>query len=399
MQYVARQPILDSRRELYAYELLFRDSLENFCPPGDPELASKRTMDTALVYGIEALSEGHTVFLNCTHDVVVKGFPTLFPADLTIVEILETAQATRELIDACKELKDAGYRIALDDFVVQPGYEPLIKIADVIKVDFRASSPEECRRLAAAYGGNGRVMLAEKVETEEEFRSAKSLGFGLFQGYFFARPRVFSTETIERLDTNQISLLRILGQPRLDYVELEEVIKADPALCYRLLRFLNSPAFYLQGEVRSILHALTLLGEDDTRKWLLLASAVLGLRNKNPHLLTMALVRARFAELLGPQTRLSGSSLFILGLLSLMDGILNMSKEAVAEKVATSDEIRAALKGEPNPLGRCLELVQAFEAADWENCERLRKNTSISEPGLSQYYFEAVEWATHISKE
>jgi EAL and modified HD-GYP domain-containing signal transduction protein len=398
MQYVARQPILDTRRGLYAYELLFRDSLENFCPPGDPELASKRTMDTALVYGLEALSDGQTIFLNCTHDVVVNGFPTLFPADLTIVEILETAQASPELIEACIKLKDAGYRIALDDFVVQPGYEPLIKIADIIKVDLRLSPPEECRRLAEAYGKNGRVMLAEKVETEEEFHSARSLGFGLFQGYFFARPSVFSTTSVECLDANQINLLRILSRPRLDYVEVEEAIKADPALCYRLLRFLNSPAFYLQGEIRSILHALTLLGEDDTRKWLLLASAVLGLRAKNPHLLTMALVRARFAELLGPQVKLPASSLFILGLLSLMDGILNVSKEAVAEKVAASDEIRAALKGEPNPLGRCLQLVQAFEEADWERCERLRQNTRISESELSQHYFAAVEWARQISE-
>lgn len=398
MQYVARQAILDANRRLQAYELLFRDSLENHCPPGDLELASKRTMDTAVLLGLDALSDGHDIFLNCTHDLIVEGFPTLFPADLTVVEVLETVRPSPELVEACRALRRVGYRFALDDFTPQPGYEPLIEIADVIKVDFRLTSIAECKQYAATYGENGRLLLAEKVETEDEFRSAVDFGYSLFQGYLFSRPKILSTANVECFEANQLRMLAVLGKPQLDLVEVENVIKSDPALSYRLLRFLNSPAFYLQCEIRSILHALTLLGEDEARKWLLLTSAVLSLQSTSPHLLTLVLVRARFAELLAPHTRLSGSSLFIIGLLSLMDAILNIPKTLIADKVAVSDDIRAALKGVPNPLGQCLELVVSFENADWNRCEQLRETWQIPARVLSQSYLQAVKWAKQVSE-
>ena len=398
MRYVARQPIFNAKRELHAYELLFRDSLENCCPAGDPDLASKRTLDTVFLFGVSALADGHLVYLNCTHDVIVEGFPSLFPAELTVVEVLESANPTPELINACTKLRLAGYKIALDDFVPRPEYEPLIAVADVIKVDFRATPIDDRKKIAVAYGRNGRVLLAEKVETEDEFHLAESLGYRLFQGYFFARPSVLTTAAIDSLNANQTRLLKILSKPQLDFVEAEGVIKSDPALCYRLLRFLNSPAFYFQKEVCSVLNALTLIGEDEARKWLLLASAVLSLRTKNPHLLTMVLVRARFAELLGPAVRLPGSSLFILGLLSLMHAILNIPISHIADRVAVSSDIRAALKGEPNRLGRCLELVTSFEEADWNRCDRLRADLHVSANDLSQCYLQSVEWAKQVSE-
>jgi len=397
MQYVARQPILDENQQLNAYELLFRDSLENRCPPSDPDLASKRTLDTAVLLGLDSLSDGHIVYLNCTHDVIVDALPTLFPACLTVIEILESTKPTPELIKACSDLKRAGYRLALDDFSAQPGYDPLIALADIIKVDFRMTPPDECKRIATRYARPQRILLAEKIETEDEFRTALNFGYRLFQGYFFARPSVLTTAAVDCLDTNHTRLLRALSRQHLDFIEAEEVIKSDPALCYRLLRFLNSPAFYLQSEIRSILHALTLLGEDEARKWLLLATAVLGLRTKNPNLLTMILVRARFAELLGPETGLPSSSLFILGFLSLMDGILHISKIDVADQVAVSDDIRAALKGESNPLSRCLDLLVAFEQADWNRCEHLRQSLHVSANSLSQSYLKAVQWAKQLS--
>ncbi len=393
MQYIARQPILDADRHLQAYELLFRNSLENRCTEDDLETASKKTMDTAVLYGLDALSGGLPVFLNFTHDLLVEEFPTLFPAQTTVIEVLESAHPSEALVQACETLKQAGYRIALDDFVPQPGYEPLIELADILKIDVRSTSTEERANLAAKYGARDRQLLAEKVETEEEFRSSIDLGFTLFQGYYFSRPNVISTPAVDRFDANQLRIMRLLSNPKLDFREIERVIKLDPALCHRLLRFLNSPSFYLHSEVRSILHALTLLGEQETRKWLLVASAVLGLRSGNEHLLSMMLVRARFAELLGPQVRLPGSSLFLLGMLSLMDVVLNVPRETLAEQVAVSGEIRRALKGESNDLGRCLELVTAFESADWTSCERLRESWGISSQDLSAMYVEAVRWA------
>jgi c-di-GMP-related signal transduction protein len=246
------------------------------------------------------------------------------------------------------------------------------------------------------YRSRTRRLLAEKVETEEEFETAKNCGYSLFQGYLFSKPSVVSTPAVGGLDANQSRILRVLGRAELDLGEVEQAIKSDPALCYRLLRFLNSSAFYLQTEVRSIIHGLALLGEHETRKWLLLASAVIGLKTKDPHLVSMMLVRARFAELLGPEVRLPSSSLFMLGLLSLMHALLGLSLPLLADRIAMSPEIRDALKGELNPMGRCLQLIVSFETADWETCEKIRKTWPISVDTLTRSYVEAARWAREI---
>ena len=400
MQYVARQAILDADRCLTAYELLFRDSTENRCPPGDPDLASKKTIDTAVLLGLETLSDGHRVFLNSTANLILDGLPTLFPPQITVVEILESVQPTRQLIEACQNLKSEGYCIALDDFIEQPGYEPLIDLADVIKVDVRATPASAWPTLAAKYLRNHRQLLAEKVETEEEFVGAKAAGFTLFQGYFFSKPSIFSTSSVEKLDANQARILRTLASPQLNLLEVESIVKSDPALCYRLLRFLNSPAFYLQDEIRSVLHALTLLGEVEIRKWMLLVCALgAGAEANKKHLLENALIRARFAESLAPKMGLSSSTLFILGILSLMHAILDVSVESLVDLVAVAADVRAALLGTPNSLRKGFELVLAYEAADWNRCEKIRNRWQIPDRFLFDSYLEAIHWARLLTQE
>ncbi len=400
MQYVARQAILDVNRSLTAFELLFRDSDENRCPPGDPDIASKRTIDTAVLLGLETLSDGHRVFLNCTANLILDGLPTLFPPHVTVVEILESVQPTPQLIEACRKLKSEGYRIALDDFIEQPGYEPLIDLADVIKIDVRATPAAEWPALAAKYLRNHRQLLAEKVETEEEFLGTKVVGFTLFQGYFFSKPSIFSTSSVDKLDANQARILRTLASPQLNLLEVESIVKSDPALCYRLLRFLNSPAFYLQDEIRSVLHALALLGEVEIRKWMLLVCALgAGAGANKRHLLENALIRARFAESLAPKMGLSSSTLFILGILSLMHAILDLSVESLVDLVAVAADVRAALLGTPNSLRNGFELVLAYEAADWNRCEEIRNRWQIPARFLSDSYLEAVHWARLLTQE
>jgi EAL and modified HD-GYP domain-containing signal transduction protein len=396
MQFIARQPIFATDHSVQAYELLFRISEENHYPNGDPELASKKVMDTAMLVGLDKLADGHSVFLNCTRDFITAGYPTLFPPESTVLEILETAVLDEKLVSSCSQLKEAGYRIALDDFVDEPRYAPLLELADVIKVDFRVTPPAVRATLAQRYARHDRQLLAEKVETHEEFSTAAQYGYTLFQGYFFCRPHILSTPQVSGLDPKHLPILRVLGTPSLDLIQVEKLIKSDPALCYRLLRYLNSPAFYLQTEIKSILHALALLGEAEVRKWLLLVCAVLGAGAKKPELVTASLVRARFAELLGPYVGLAGSSLFILGLLSLMDAIMDVSLESVLKQVAVPPEVRGALLGEENGFRRCLNLVLAYEAADWTKCDELRKKCRIPAALLSGAYLDAVSWTKLI---
>ena len=243
MQYVGRQPILDLQRCLVGYELLYRNSADNHCPQDDPDLVSRRTMDTAVLFGLDTLGSGHKLFLNCTHDVVVGGFATLFPADSTVVEVLETVEPTPLFVSACRELKEKGYSIALDDFVECAKFEPLIELVDYLKVDVRSTKLEECERLTRKFLASSISMLAEKVETEEEFQALSEMGFTLFQGYLFSKPKVLSTSRIDGFDSQQLRILHLLSLPRLNILDLETVIKTEPALCFRLLRYLNSSAF------------------------------------------------------------------------------------------------------------------------------------------------------------
>lgn len=396
MLYIARQPIFDRQRKTQAYELLFRASEENSYNGSDPEMASKSTMDTAVLVGLDVLSDGHDIFLNCTHGLLIGGYPSLFPPSVTVVEVLETVEPTPAVLTACKQLKDAGYRIALDDFVDHPRFAPLIEMADIIKVDFRLTPPKERNEIVRRYGVNGRTMLAEKVETHEEFNQAANGGFELFQGYFFCKPNIMSTHKLPGISDQSFRILAVLGKPDLDLIEIEQVIKSEPALSYRLLRYLNSPAFYLQTEIRSILQALTLLGEHDLRKWLLLVYTVAAGGAKNPELVNAALVRARFAELLGPHAHLSGASLFIVSLLSLMGAILNIPLPTLMQQISVPDEIADAVLGEPNALRRCHDLVVAYEAGDWASCETLRQELHIHREHLRPAYLEALQWARRL---
>jgi c-di-GMP-related signal transduction protein len=395
MEFIARQPIFDVHRRVAAYELLFRSSEDNCCAETDLNMASKRLIDTAMLIGLDVLSGGHTIYLNCTEELLCDEYPTIFPPEQTVVEVLETVEATEPVVAACRELKAAGYTIALDDFEDRPDRAALVDLADVIKVDFRLTSPTDRAAMVGRYGNNGRIMLAEKVETDEEFSVAVTQGYSLFQGYFFCRPAVLSTPSVSSVNSQQIQILRLLGSPVLDFPEVEKLIRSDPALCFRLLRYLNSAAFGFRGEIRSILQALTLLGESELRKWLLIVSTISAGR-KQPELVRLALIRARFLELLGPAVGISKSLLFLLGLLSLMDAILELPLSSITEKLAVPATVRSALLGEPSRLRDCFDLALTYENADWESCRDISAKCAVPPGSLSQYYGEALAWAGNL---
>lgn len=397
MEFIARQPIFDLQRNVVAYELLHRSSGENRCAEPNLDLASRQMMLTAMLVGLDALSGGHTVFINCTEQMLRDGYPTLFPPEQTVVEVLETVEPSPEVIGACNDLKKAGYTIALDDFENRPDQEPLIDIADIIKVDFRLTASAERASLVEDYATNGRILLAEKVESNEEFTIAAKQGYTLFQGYFFCKPRIVSTHSVRSVNPQQMRILRLLSHAVLDFREVETLIKSDPALCFRLLRYLNSAAFCLRREVRSILEAVTLLGERELRKWLLLVSAVMSAGPKT-ELATTALVRARFAELVAPMMRLPASMAFLLGLLSLMHAILDLPLSDVTEQLAVPPEIREALQGRSNRMRTCLDLVAAYESGDWGRCKILSREQHIPMDRLVTSYCDAVQWAETLIK-
>jgi len=395
-RFIARQPIFNRSKRVVGYELLFRDTPDNAYLGKDHEVASKNALDTAVLVGLNVLSDGHSIFVNCARESILKGYVTLFPTTSTVVEVLENVEPDADVLSACRKLKTAGYRIALDDYVDHPRLAPLAELADIIKVDFRQSPSDIQAALVRKYAHGNTRLLAEKVETYEEFTHAVELGYQMFQGYFFCKPMMFSTRDVAGTHATKLKLLQKINAPELDFFQIEALIRSEPALSYRLFRYLNTATFSFSGEVKSIIHGLTLIGEWNVRKWLMVTCAALASVGKPPELVKLALVRARLCELLAPSARTGEPVSFILGLFSLMDALLDTSIQDLLEQVCLPPDVRAALLGEKNLLRSLYQLVLAIEAADWAACETYANSLHIANETLNKAYFEAVNWVQSL---
>ena len=230
MRFVARQPILTKDEKVFGYELLFRDGIEDYFCAKDVEAASKIMLDSSLIMGLDVLCNGGRAFVNCTRDMLLKDYVMLLPSSHTVVEILESVEPDDLVMAACQRLKESGYMIALDDFAMDDKREPLTNIADIIKVDVQSTSPEERIALVKKYGPFRCRMLAEKVETREEFLAAKKAGFAYFQGYFFRRPETVKTHAVPGNQLNYIKMLQVVSKPELEPREIENAIKGEASL-------------------------------------------------------------------------------------------------------------------------------------------------------------------------
>ncbi len=294
---VARQAIFDSQRNLYGYELLFRsDAASNQFDGTEAAAATMQVLsNTLLSAGAETLLGGKKAFVNFDHRLLAENMYLTLPREALVIEILETVAPTADLVALCQSIRKQGYTLALDDFADDPAFAPLARIAHVIKVDLRLSSRKQQADMLRTYKPRGVQMLAEKVETYEEFKWARRAGYDLFQGYFFARPEMVRSQDIPTMITACLRLLREVQQPELDFRRLEQLIREDVSLTYKLLRYANS-ALFKRGDIRSIYAALVALGEDHIRRWVTLATLPKLATNKPGELLKLSLVRARFCE-------------------------------------------------------------------------------------------------------
>ena len=397
MRFVARQPILTREEKVFGYELLFRNGVDDYFLHTDVEAASRSTLNTSMLMGLDFLCAGRRAFINCTREVLLKEYVSLLPAAQTVVEVLESVPADDLVIAACQRLKEAGYLIALDDFVGSDGREPLIELADIIKVDLRQVPLEKAARLAKSYGPYRCRMLAEKVETRDEFAAAKSAGFVYFQGYFFRRPETLHTHEIPANQLNYLRMWQAVAKPELDVREVEAVIKREASLCYRLLRYLNSPMFGFGNEIHSIRHALAILGEREVRRWVRLVATLGAGQNKSSELVLSALVRARFCELLSSRIAHVRSDLFLMGLLSLMDAMLEVPMERILETVPVDHETRGVLLGTQSHLRPLYQLMLAQESGEWQASSELAHRLSFTDSEVAETYWEAVHWAQQVS--
>lgn len=400
--FIARQPIYDRRKEVFGYELLFRSGLDNFFNFNDVNAAATRVIgDSSVIFGIETLTGGKRAFINLTKDALVNDYPALLPKDLVVLEILETVEPDEEVIEACKRLKRKGYILALDDFVYRENFTPLLKFIDIIKVDFLSTTVEEREAMHEAMASMNKQFLAEKLETAEEFEEAKRLGYDYFQGYFFSKPVILSKRNVSGNRHSIFRILKDIHKPGLDYRNLEESIKQDLTLTYKLLRYINSAFFGLQTEINSIKHALVLMGEPEIKKWATLVSLATMGEEKPMELMVNASIRGKVCEHLANETgrQDQASDFFLLGLFSVIDAILDRNLVEVLQDLPLSREIKSALlRVAQNPYRMALEIVLAYESGNWRGLTKWSNKFGIEEGKVSQIYMKSVEWANKVNE-
>jgi EAL and modified HD-GYP domain-containing signal transduction protein len=396
---LARQPILDKDEKVLGYELLFRDNPTEDRFSSDFEGGTRSIIDTLNVMGLDVVCDGRLAFINCTHEMLLKGFFLLLPAEKTVVEIQESVPADDSVIAACDRLKLEGYRIALDNFVPGDPREVLLPYADYLKIDIRRATQQQC--LALAHYAGKRCLLAEKVETRLQFITALKDGFTLFQGYFFRHPERMRARHIPANKASQLRLLKAISAPEVDLGAVEELIKQDASLCYRLLRYLNSPMLGMSNTVQSVRHGITLLGERELVRWIRMATTLIMGQERCSDLVLASLVRAHFCELIAPKVNHGSCDLFLIGMFSLMDAILEVPMGVVIEGLAFDAETRTELlgmkTGKPTALSPIYELMVSREAGEWDVVARHAKKLNLSLPFVNRAFNEAVSWAHQMT--
>lgn len=402
--FVARQAILNRQKDLYAYELLFRSNQEKNSFDGTDSSSATRQViaNTLFSAGLEELLCGKRAFINFDRNLLLSDCLAILPKETLVIEILESVEPDEEVVAACARLCESGYTIALDDFVYHPKFDPMIRNAHFIKVDMTLTPRPEQKRLVEKYGKQGIRMLAEKVETIEEFEWARSIGFDYFQGYFFAKPVVVSGRHIPSSKMSCLRLIEEAQREELDFDRLRELIKDDVSLSYKLLRFTNSAIFPHYGEIRTIDRAMLALGEHGIRRWVAIA-ALPGLAEDKPHeLIVQSLVRARFSERLAQLAGFgSGQSWFLLGLFSLLDALLDRRIEYALQQIKLAPAVEQALLGtalSDDRMAIVYSLVLGYESGDWDGVTDFADRLRVPARDVGAAYAESALWAAEVCK-
>jgi c-di-GMP-related signal transduction protein len=397
-RFIARQPIFDKRLRVFAYELLFRGGPQNYFQPAR-NAAATVIADSITPVDLQNLTGPARAFINVDELALRLGAPRLLPPDRIVVEILETATPSEEIVKICRELREAGYLLALDDFVDDPKLAPLIELASFLKVDFQLVDAPGRERIARKHANNSLALLAEKVETEMELSEARHLGFSYFQGYFFCKPSMIETREIPSNKLLQLQLLNAVASPELNYGVIEHLLKREPNLLYRLLRYLNSPLLGLRTDIHSVRQALTLLGEEEFRRWVSIFAVLSMSSGKPPELIRTALARAYFCENFSDSAGPGGqkSSLFLMGLLSVTDALLDKPIVEVLGTLPVAQDVKTALAGGKNPFRDVYDLIRALERADWPQVSAIAEKMGRAEEKVPDSYRAAIQKAFQIS--
>jgi EAL and modified HD-GYP domain-containing signal transduction protein len=395
--YVARQPIFNQRKKLLAYELLFRDGAAKYVPSIDGDIATSTVIsNTFFSIGMDSLLGGKLSFINFTQNLLTQRVPLLLPKKTTVVEILEDVKPSADLIEACREIVQKGYTIALDDFVYTPELDPLIEMAHIIKFDFRMSTLDEIASYLKRLPRKQRpVLLAEKVENYEEYQAAVQMGFSLFQGYFFCKPEIVQGKEVPGQQLNLMQIIAEVNNPHFKFEKVEQLIAPDVNLSYRLLRYINSAFSAKSQRISSIGQALVYMGQKEIRRFISLIGVSSLAKNKPGELVRTACIRAKFCEQLADlsASKACEAELFTLGMFSLIDAIVDQSMQKVMATLPLSANIKSALLSGNGELIDYLRLVEYYEKGQWDQVAEIAHTLHIDQQKLPECYLDACKWS------
>jgi len=389
--FIGRQAVFDRNHNVTSYELLFRDGSGKI-GDDDDYMTSKVLVGALMDMGLDTVSDGKMLHINASTSFLLSGMIEVLPPEKVSIEILESVPITDEVIQACKQLKDKGYHLMLDDVVYDSKLDPLIALVDVVKVEFpQIVNLEEEVRILRQFNVK---LLAEKVETQEEYQRCYDLGFDYFQGYFFCKPQTIQSKTIPE---SKIAILRALQKVIVATAvsDVQEVVKQDVSLSYRLLKYINSAAFGMRREVESIEQALVLLGLNNIRRWLSLLSLSALSDGKPVELMRTALYRGFFLESMAKHlNNTHAGDSFLLGMFSILDALLDQPMVDALEDLALPTDVKATLLHDGAVMSHYLKLVYALEKGKWDDVELwVEKFDGLSLDIVGKLHMNAITWS------
>jgi len=396
--HVARQPIFDENMEVFAYELLYRSAEGlNDDKDGDAK-TSEVVFNTLVTLGLDNIINGTKAFINFTKETIKSDMPGMFSNETLVVEILEDIIPDDNFIKQCKLLKNQGYVLALDDFDTTYSYEAVIDLVDIIKVDFMTTTVEDRREIISKYSDYNVKFLAEKVENQSEFDEAKMMGYHYFQGFFFSKPVLVSGNDFRVFNGTYVMLLSELNSIEPSYEVLEDIVKKDFSITFKLLKLVNSAAFYSRNRITSIKHALTMLGFKELRKWFSLLMIRDASAEQPVEIMRMSLIRGKMIESIMKQTtyKKMAAEGFLIGLLSLADVILDRRMDEVLIDLPLDEGIVGAITREEGAFTDFLLIAEHYEKGEWEQVMFISNNYDLDFLDISNHYLEAIDWVNII---
>jgi EAL and modified HD-GYP domain-containing signal transduction protein len=365
--FIGRQAIFDQDSNLFGYELLYRDSHTSTARISDEDKASSDVLlNTFVEIGIEQLAGPHKAFINLSRKFFTEMPPLPFEPEQVVLELNKDLDIDEQLASNIAELHKKGYQLALDNYNFEEKWQPFLTYLAIVKVDIQQVDPDQLEKQLGQLRQYPLKILAEKIETAQEYEKLRAMGFDYFQGYFFSRPKIIESRKIEENELIILRLLTRLNDPDVSIEELDHLIEQDPALSYKILRYINSAAFGLRKKVESIRQAVVLIGLKRIKAWVSLL-AISGFQSSNKDALLNAVVRAYMCQALVSRTP-SGNpdAAFTVGTLSILDTLMQAPMQTILQNLPISDEIAAALLNKEGVLGEALNCALAYETLDWE---------------------------------